>query len=749
MTPIPRPVVAILEATRAAHAAGLCVIPPAEDGTKRPGCGAWVRYQGTRPTQDEMHAWFVKAPRAGLGLVCGHVSGDLECLEFDDRAVYDESKEVAQQAGLGGLVTRIEQGYCEDTPNGGVHWLYHCVDVGGNTKLAQRPTTADERQVLIETRGEGGFIIVAPSGGPVHPSGRPYRLRSGGFASIATIEATDRRALFALARSFDEMPRQDTAQPVHRSAKGGRPGDEYNRRTAWGAVLEPHDWRQVYSRGDTTHWRRPGKSDPGISATTNHAGSDRLYVFSSSTAFEPERSYDKFAAYAVLQHGGDFSAAARALAAQGFGEQRTRDQRPQSSDAVERPDATKKRMSRDGERAESPMLRTITLTAASSITVRPVRWLEEDRLALGTLGLLGGREGVGKTIYAYTLTASITRGTLSGIYEGTPRAVIVAATEDSWAHTIVPRLMAAGADLDLVYRVDVTTPEGTDTTLSLPCDLAALERVVGDVHAALILLDPLLSRLDTALDTHKDAEVRLALEPLVRLAEAVDVYVLGIIHVNKGTSTDPLTLLMGSRAFAAVARSVLFVLTDPEDETVRLLGQPKNNLGRDDLPTRSFGIVGEKVADTDEGPVWTGKLEWLGETDRSITEAVDAAASSSGDRTATREAAEWLADYLSDEGTACPSAAIKLEGKKAGHSADALKRARQRLRITCESLGFPRRTYWQLPQSEHARARGDPAPTAQTAPTAPTESGGRQREREYSSPNEYTVGAVSAVGAVG
>ena len=220
-----------------------------------------------------------------------------------------------------------------------------------------------------------------------------------------------------------------------------------------------------------------------------------------------------------------------------------------------------------GAHTKPPALRTIKLTPASSITVRPVRWLEEDRLPLGTLGLLGGREGIGKTIYASTLAASITRGTLSGVYHGTPRAVIVAATEDSWEHTIVPRLMAAGANLDLVYRVDVETAEGTDTMLSLPCDLVALERAVRDVQAAMVLLDPLLSRLDADLDTHKDAEVRMALEPLVKLADAVDVYVLGIIHVNKGSSTDPLTLLMGSRAFAAVARSVLFVLTDPEDET--------------------------------------------------------------------------------------------------------------------------------------------------------------------------------------
>ena len=338
--------------------------------------------------------------------------------------------------------------------------------------------------------------------------------------------------------------------------------------------------------------------------------------------------------------------------------------------------------------------RQVILTPASAIPMRPVRWLWENRLALGTLALLGGREGVGKTICAYTLSAGITRGTLPGDYLGTPRAVIVAATEDSWGHTIVPRLMAADADLDLVYRVDVTSIEGTDTTLSLPCDLAALEQVVRKVRAGLIILDPLISRLDATLDSHKDAEVRLALEPLVKLAEATDALVLGLIHVNKSASSDPLTLLMGSRAFAAVARAVLFVLVDPDDESVRLLGQPKNNLGRTDLPTLQFRIVGKKVADTAEGPVWTGKLEWLGESDRSIREAVEA---STGDRTATGEAADWLEDYLTSVDGTQDSQTIQEEGRRAGHSKNALYRAKDKLRITSDTSGFPRKARWSLP----------------------------------------------------
>jgi hypothetical protein len=167
---------------------------------------------------------------------------------------------------------------------------------------------------------------------------------------------------------------------------------------------------------------------------------------------------------------------------------------------------------------DAPQLRSVSLTPASSIRIKPVHWLWADRIALGTLALLGGREGIGKSTVAYQLAADITRGRLPGCYAQRPRSVIVAATEDSWEHTIVPRLMAARADLDRVYRVDVVTYAGLETGLSLPRDMLGLEDAVREVDAALILLDPLMSRLDAKLDTHKDAEVRLALEPLVRTA---------------------------------------------------------------------------------------------------------------------------------------------------------------------------------------------------------------------------------------
>jgi len=372
--------------------------------------------------------------------------------------------------------------------------------------------------------------------------------------------------------------------------------------------------------------------------------------------------------------------------------------------------------------------RRVVLTPASSIKPRRVKWLWHRRLALGTLGLLAGREDLGKSTLGYWLTGAITRGTLPGEYNGSPRAVLVCATEDSWEHTIVPRLIAADADLHRVFRVDVLSADDIHLGLSLPRDLVQVEQQAGSTGAALLLLDPLMSRLGDDLDTHRDGDVRRALEPLVAVADKCGMAVLGLIHHNKSGSTDPLQLVMGSKAFTAVARSVHTVVPDPDDETGerRLFGTPKNNLGRSDLPTLAFTIGGYPVA-TEDGTAWTGRLEWGAEVTETIGETMRRAATSDDERSAVSEAAEWLADYLELNGGKVASADVKKDAARVGHSYDAAKRARRKLRLTVESEGFPRRTYWitagrsQLEQQSEQTPRGEfiaalTTPTGQTGP---------------------------------
>lgn len=320
---------AVTETAREAYRIGLTVIPPREDGTKAPQAvgGTWKQFQTERPSAEQMRSWYVDSNAAGVGLATG--IGGLECFEFDDLDAYTLFCDTAEAAGLGDVINRIREGYEERTPSGGYHWLWFSDMVGGSEKLARRESDElDENgrpiiETLIETKGVGGYVIISPSGGPVHPSRKSYRLERGSLSTIATVTAEEREILFSIAHAMDEMPKLEFAARAPREHDGDRPGDEFNERGPnWGEILEPHGWTPVYRRGKTEYWRRPGKNI-GVSATINGAGiePDRLYVFTSSTTFEPSRSYSKYQAFTVLEHDGDFSASARHLASEGYGAQ--------------------------------------------------------------------------------------------------------------------------------------------------------------------------------------------------------------------------------------------------------------------------------------------------------------------------------------------------------------------------------------------------------------------------------------------
>ncbi|MGQ4350499.1 phage/plasmid primase, P4 family [Streptomyces sp. SAS_275] len=354
-----------LAAALTLHAAGCSVVAVRADGSKRPQ-GSWQAAQTERATEAQLRTLFAHG-HPGVGIICGHVSGNLEMLELEGRAVdegiLNQLAEIFLGSALGELWQRIATGWLERSPSGGLHFHYRVegTPVPGNTKLASRLAredeyTDDERDLkarhphkkilrgLIETRGEGGFVVTAPSHGTVHATGRPYELLSGGPESMPVLTADEHQAVHAICRMIDAVPSDDVAkvEPAHNTAgqapldeasaflfsgtsgdfpEGGlTPGDDFEQRATWSDILSPHGWKQMFVSGQTTYWQRPGKTGREPSATTGRAmDRDRLYVFTTSTEFEAERPYTKFGAYTLLNHSGDHSTAARTLRRQGYG----------------------------------------------------------------------------------------------------------------------------------------------------------------------------------------------------------------------------------------------------------------------------------------------------------------------------------------------------------------------------------------------------------------------------------------------
>ena len=306
------------------YIAGIVPLPVNRYRQKAPAVSSWTQYQKEMPSQEQIIEWFTKAD--GVGVLCGRISGNLFMIELEGRAATLQTIDLlthrAKENHIFDLFERLNNGYVERSPSGGLHWLLKSEGpIPGNEKFARRVDENGVISVLAESRGEGGFVVTAPTPGTCHPTGNGWNIIKGTPSSIPTFSEEEFDALRELFVSLDEMPKEVFAEPVTRMRSEGAtlPGDAYNESTTWDDILIPDGWTKL--RTDSvgkTEWRRPGK-DYGISATTNYQGNDLFHIFTSSVALDSDRSYSKFAYTAMTKFGGDFNACANALRQQGYG----------------------------------------------------------------------------------------------------------------------------------------------------------------------------------------------------------------------------------------------------------------------------------------------------------------------------------------------------------------------------------------------------------------------------------------------
>ncbi len=288
--------------------AGLCVLPAIRE-QKRPALKEWQPFQRNPPKVDQLRSWF-KHEIDALSIVTGEVSGNLEVIDFDQEAELYE-------AWWEKIPTELRQKLViETSQSGGKHVIYRCEEsIGGNTTLAQR-STEDGLVTLIETRGEGELFLCAPTEG--------YELDQGDLADLPVITSAEREQLLSAGYELNEhWPEVTNLPSVVSTPSGGhssgasRPGDNYNARGDIRDLLVKHGWRSQGVRSDgNEHWTRPGKQK-GTSATLKNRS---FYVFSSNAApFQPGEAYSPFRVFTMLEHQGDFTAAAQDLRERGFG----------------------------------------------------------------------------------------------------------------------------------------------------------------------------------------------------------------------------------------------------------------------------------------------------------------------------------------------------------------------------------------------------------------------------------------------
>jgi hypothetical protein len=288
-------------------------------------------------------------------------------------------------------------------------------------------------------------------------------------------------------------------------------------------------------------------------------------------------------------------------------------------------------------------------TNARDVRVEQVRWLWRNRIPLGKLTLLGGDPDKGKSLFTMELVRrSTTNGLMpDGSYSDRAwsKGVLVVSGEDAKEDTMVPRLMAAGADLTLVEflnGVEFTNRKGGRALrpLSLPDDIEQLDKAMRKHLAGLVILDPLDAFLGEAVNTISNHHIRRALLPLAELAERSGAAILAVGHLNKTSGPAAMYRSAGSIGIIAMARSALLIAPDPEDEERRVLAVVKSNLARRP-PALAFRIVAE-----DDNPP---RIMWLGEA-RYHADDLVASRRDVQEAPAVRDAMGFLVDLLSKRG---------------------------------------------------------------------------------------------------
>lgn len=340
-----------------------------------------------------------------------------------------------------------------------------------------------------------------------------------------------------------------------------RPGDDFNRSADIGALLTHHGW-SLGRDGENQHWRRPGKS-AGCSATLK----DRIfYVFSSNAPpFEPNRGYCPFTVYALLEHNGDFTEAAKRLRELGFGEDEPND------------------VDLSGLMPKNHQALAFDLQTFAETPERSISWLWPGVIPRGMLSLIGGKQGLGKSFLICDLAARVSAG--RAMPDGSncpPGKVLLLAREDDASCVLLPRLRASAADLSRV-----SWSVFSNSTTGSPIDLASHIDMLADATAThgfdLIVVDTFAAFAPAGTDANAAQDVRLLLDALTRLARNSQAAVVVVAHLRKSGQGDgdPMDAIAGSAQMTAGVR-VAALLDKGARDGERWFRVVKSNLGKID-----------------------------------------------------------------------------------------------------------------------------------------------------------------------
>lgn len=615
---------------------------PIAEGCKTPPLVKW----GRASTSDKatIRDWWSKTPRANIGLACGQ-SGiaviDVDVKDGRRGLVTLEMLELVD--GLKLSETRMQR-----TPSGGLQYFYRG-DIPTSQNTIGKRLWADGVS-HIDSRGiggSGGYVLLPPSetidNAKDTKSGK-YEWINGATFPIApldpwVIDLFDAQSVIG----HDAVSQEFVVEP-------DLPGNiEWFRRH-----LENDAPIAIEGRGGEARTLALAgvAKDHGLS---EDIAFDTIYFSSWNERCEPPWEYEELKtkvnnAYSYLKQVAPGSETAEAHFS---GAPLTaHDEKFLEEHAPAKPEQSSKSKAKGST--------ALGLIWANSVKAKSIKWIWPGHLALGQHTCLAGVQGDGKSQLVYSLIATITTaGTWPGSKEKAPLGYcVILSAEDTDADVLVPRLLAAGADLSRVAIIKGTPNKAGDLCkFNLQADILKLQEVVEDINKTkgqvqLISIDPITSYLGDQIDGNGNVELRHAIDPVGKMAEATGAAVLSVTHFAKASKgISALNRIIGSIAFTAAPRAAFVVVRDGLDEASRLLLPVKANLmSFSDAYGMAFRIeeadTGERDPDTKE-MIRAPRVRW-GERDTRSADAVLNPVKVKEDGGAMSEAKNFLRDELAD-----------------------------------------------------------------------------------------------------
>ena len=360
----------------------------------------------------------------------------------------------------------------------------------------------------------------------------------------------------------------------------------------------------------------------------------------------------------------------------------------------------------------------VQLIRADCIKPEPIIWVWPHYFAECKLHIIAGAPGTGKTTLSLSLASIVSRG---GLWPDgascSQNNVIIWSGEDGVADTLVPRLLAANADMTRIFFVEAVRENGKTRQFDPAKDMSSLESKIKEAGGAgLVIIDPIVSAVSG--DSHKNVETRRGLQPLVDLAASAKVAILGITHLSKGSKgVSPIERVTGSLAFGAVARAVYLTIAENKgtDSIDAALSQITADSARSSVSAfvrakSNIGPVGDGFEYQIENQfleghsnIETSRLKW-GKAIRGDAQALIAKYENenNSDRDsnigAVQQASQFLRDYLAKEASWCIE--VQKAAKEIGISEAALNRAKSNIGIISKKQSDSK-WFWQLPDNDN------------------------------------------------